>query len=246
MNHSPDLKDRVQNAVRGISTPQQLEVRIRKQISAPPRFRLWASWLIPVALAAVAAVLFLVPYQTGHFRLTHASRESYIASVSYRVATMMRVALGDHINCAVFRKFPSHPPAPAELVHDLGPEYQGLLQIVRDRVPAEYTLMMAHHCSYHDRQFVHLTWKNDPHLLSLMITRRNPGEQFDPAPALPPLQDSGIPIYRAGVQRFQITAFESGDFLVYFISDLPEHDNSAVMLALAPDIRNFLERRRGW
>ena len=49
-------------------------------------------------------------YQLGHLRFTTASQESYIASVSNRVATLMRVGLGDHIHCAVFRKSKKTPP----------------------------------------------------------------------------------------------------------------------------------------
>lgn len=241
MSGPPDWNDRVKSAVQKVSAPPHLEVQIRQQLSGPSRARWWSPWLIPAGLAAATFAMFLIPYQAGHFRLTPASRESYIQTVSYRVGSIMRSALGDHINCAVFRKYPDHTPSPAELEHDLGPEYEGLLPIVQERVPTGYTLMMAHKCAYHSRKFVHLTWKDDSHLLSLMITRKEPGEQFHPAPGMPPLEDSGIPIYRSGIQRFQIAAFDSGDFLVYFISDLPEQQNSSVMLAMAPDIRNFLE-----
>lgn len=243
MSGKTDRNDRLKNAVRRVSAPQDLEARIAERLRATAPERSWAVWLIALAAAAVAAVLFVIPYQAGYFRFTPAARESYIASVSNRVVTMMRIGLQDHIHCAVFRKYPDHPPEPAEMVRELEPEFQGLLPIVHERVPAGYTLMMAHHCSYHGRKFVHLTWKDDSHLLSLLITRRSPAEQFDLAPAVPPLQDSGIPIYRSGVQRFQIAAFESGDYLVYFISNLPESQNSAMMLALAPDVRNFLEPR---
>lgn len=239
MSASPDFNDRLRRAVRNVPAPPDLEIRIGERlVSSRPRRALW---MMPAAVAAAAAVALLVSYSQGDFRWTPASRESYIASVSYRVVSMMRIGLGDHISCAVFRKYPGHPPAPAEFKDDLGPQFAGLVDVVRDHVPREYRLMMAHRCSYHGRQFVHLTWKNGDHLLSLMITRRAPGERFDASGLLPALQESGIPIYQQGVQRFRISAFESGDDLVYLISDLPQRQNSAVMLAMAPGIRDFLE-----
>jgi hypothetical protein len=239
MSGSPGLDDRVRRAVRGVSAPGHLQVQIRERAEGLRRKRRGAVWMIPVSVAAVAAGL-LIPYQMGNFRWTEEARESYIGSVSYRVTAMMRGALGDHIHCAVFRKYPEGPPAGEALERDLGSQYKGLLAIVRGRVPEGYTLMMAHTCGYHGRQFVHLTWKGEGHLLSLLITRRDQGEKFEGAP---PLEGSGIPIYDSGVQRFHIAAFESGEYLVYFISDLPERQNNAVMLAMAPDLKNFLEPR---
>jgi hypothetical protein len=60
---------------------------------------------------------------------------------------------------------------------------------------------------------------------------------------LPELVHSGIPIYKSGVQRFQMAAFESRDYLVYFISDLPAQQNTEIMTAMAPAVRSFLAAR---
>jgi hypothetical protein len=60
---------------------------------------------------------------------------------------------------------------------------------------------------------------------------------------LPALTESGIPMYQAGVQRFQISAFETRDRLVYFISDLSKEKNTEMMLALAPQVKAFLRKQ---
>jgi hypothetical protein len=73
-----------------------------------------------------------------------------------------------------------------------------------------------------------------------VITRKANGESFGLAGMLPVLNESGIPMYQAGVQRFQIAAFETGDYLVYFISDLGKQQNTNQMLALAPRVKEFL------
>jgi hypothetical protein len=60
---------------------------------------------------------------------------------------------------------------------------------------------------------------------------------------LPALTQSGIPMYQAGVQRFQISAFETKEYLVYFISDLSKEKNTEMMLALAPQVKAFLNKQ---
>ena len=128
------------------------------------------------------------------------------------------------------------------IVAKVAPRYRDLVSIVRGRVPQEYALFMAHECGYHGRRFVHLTFRDDSRLLSVVIARKDGGESFTKADLPPALAQSGIPIYRAGVQRFQIAAFETSGHLVYFISDLPEQKNTEIMVALAPNVREFLRR----
>jgi len=242
MSGSQDLNTRLKQAVRSVEPPPFLEARILNHIraqGAAPRKK-WAL-LIPVAAAAIAVASLGISYELGHLRMTATSQESYIASVSTRVATLMRVGLGDHIHCSVFRKFPQNPPAAAEFVKTLGPKYAGLAPLVQDHVPGTYRLMMAHQCGYNGRRFVHLSLLGDDHLLSLVIARKAPGESFETEGLLPALVQSGIPIYQSGVQRFAINAFENGDHLVYFISDLPAQQNAEILQAMAPVVKQYLE-----
>jgi hypothetical protein len=186
-----------------------------------------------------------VAYQLGYLRWTANSQESYIAAVSSRVATLMRVGLGDHIHCAVFRKFPKEAPKLEDLARKLGPQYNGLIPIVRKRVPDTYRMVIAHECRYHGRRFIHLSLKSESRLLSLVIARKNDGESFEAGKVLPALAESGVSFYRAGVQRFKIASFESRDHLVYLVSDLGGEQNMEMMVALAPDLKSFLEGLEG-
>ena len=103
------------------------------------------------------SLVLAISYQLGHLRLTVRSQESYIASVSTHIATLMRVGLGDHIHCSVFRKYPKNPPTTEEFVEKMNPQYAGLIPIVRSQVPDNYRMMLAHQCRYHGRKFVHLS-----------------------------------------------------------------------------------------
>jgi hypothetical protein len=240
MNETPKSDNRLRAAVKSVATPPFLEARIRHSLWTEKPGRRWLLRLIPAAPAIAVFAGFAVAYQLGHLRLTVSSQESYIGSVSMRIATLMRVGLGDHIHCAVFRTYPKNPPTTQEFIEKMNPQYAGLIPIVRSQVPDSYRMMLAHQCSYHRRQFVHLSLMNDSNMLSLVITRKRDGESFDTEDMLPALVQAGIPMYQSSVQRFQISAFETRDYLIYFISDLPKQQNTELMLALGPKVKDFL------
>jgi 4-hydroxy-3-methylbut-2-en-1-yl diphosphate synthase IspG/GcpE len=185
-----------------------------------------------------------IAYQLGNLRLTTESQESYVASVTSRVATLMRVGLGDHIHCSLFRKYPKDAPKVEQLAEELGPRYRALVPIVQQNVPKDFELMMAHVCAYHERKFLHLTMKSNSNLMSLIVVRRKAGESFRSEQMLPALVQSGIPIYKDGAQRFQIASFETEGHLVYLISDLRGDKNLQMMLAMAPSVKQVLDKAR--
>jgi hypothetical protein len=243
MNESPKSDNRLRAAVKTVAAPPFLEARIRHSLrTESPIEKAGRRWsrLIPAAAAVAVFAGFAIAYQLGHLRLTVSSQESYIGSVSTHITTLMRVGLGDHIHCAVFRKYPKNPPTTQEFIEKMNRQYAGLIPIVRSQVPDSYRMMLAHQCSYHRRKFVHLSLMNDSNMLSLVITRKGDGESFNTEDMLPALVQAGIPMYQSSVQRFQISAFETRDYLIYFISDLPKQQNTELMLALGPKVKNFL------
>lgn len=250
MNYEPEmsqedirLRERLQEAVKSEPVPPFLEAKIRAGIEAgqsrPSKTRWFGGWAMATAALAIVAGAGIA-YELGHLRFTDAAQESYIAKVSQHVATIMRVGLGDHIHCAYFRKFPKQPPAAEEFVRKMGPEYAGLIPIAREHVPANLPITEAHQCRHRGRKFVHLTFRGESNLLSLVIARKSEGESFAIEGMLPALVQSGLPVYRAGVRNFEIAAFESRDHLVYFISDLPGEKNMEQLLAMAPGVKSFL------
>jgi len=242
MNPTNDINARLKSAVNSVAEPPYLESRIRSHIRAAeaPRSFVWK--LIPAGMALAVFLSAGIAYQLGHLRLTANSQESYIVSVSNRVATLMRVGLGDHLHCSVFRKLPKDTPSVEQFIQKMAPQYSGLIPIVRDQVPADYKMIIAHQCRYHGRRFVHLSLEDGSNRVSLMITQKHEGESFDTEGLIPELVQSGIPVYQSGVQRFQIAAFESRDFLVYFVSDLPKDQNTKMMASLAPQVKDFLKK----
>jgi len=54
------------------------------------------------------------------------------------------------------------------------------------------------------------------------------------------LTESGITVYQAAAQRFEVSGFETPDYLVYLVSNLSERDNINWMAVLAPSVAEFL------
>src|SRR4029078_13363944 len=107
---------------RSVSAPPRLEARIRSSIRESSRPAAWMRSLLPVAAALLGSLGGVIAYQLGHLRITTKSQESYIATISARVAGVMRVGLGDHVHCAVFRKFPKNTPDLEAMDQELGTE----------------------------------------------------------------------------------------------------------------------------
>jgi hypothetical protein len=236
------LREQLQRAVRSEQVPPYLEARIKAHINTTGRNAAWRQQFAAIAAALLIVAGGGVAYQLGHLRLTAASQASYIATVSNKVASIMRVGLGDHIHCAFFRKFPKNPPTMDQFVTKLGPNYAGLIPIVRKEVPQQYRLEIAHQCTWGGRKFVHLVLRNDDQLISLVLAHKQAGESFETEGLLPALAQADMPVYQSGVQNFQIATFESRDHLVYLISDLPKDQNMKQMLAMAPALKQYLAK----
>lgn len=240
------LRGRIRAAVRGMEAPADLRARIVAATQETPAAgqpaRRWHRWAAGIAAAVMVMVGGGIVYELGHLRFTAASQESYIAAISQRVSGIMRVGLGDHVHCTVFRKYPRQAPPPEQVAADMGPAYLPLVKLVRDHVPSGYNVTMAHRCKYHGRQFVHLAMVDGTHRASLVIAERQPGETFQDSGLVPAMTDAGLPVYHSSVQRFQVNGFQTPAHLVYVVSDLPREQNERMMASLAGPVHEFLTK----
>ena len=240
------LRTRLRAAVASdTAVPAHLATRVLANVRAAEKQSLWEAWRL--RFAGVAALLAIAvslgaAYELGHLRFTTAAQEAYIGRISSRVAGIMQVGLVDHVHCGVFRKYPKNPPSVDSFAAKVTPEYMPLISIMKASLPADYNVYIAHKCRYHGRQYVHLSLMNGSKLVSLIIAQKQPGETFRNSELAAVAGDSGGDLYQAGVQRFQITGFETREHLAYIVSDLPAGENAEVMLAAAPSIRALLAK----
>jgi anti-sigma factor RsiW len=240
------IRASLQAAARREDVPPGLEQKIRREIREKSPVRLWPFDLSLQWMSAVAALLLI---STSIWIVLRRRRElspqeqnAYIGRISSRLSTILQVGLRDHVQCAVFRKYPKDPPVFAEMASELGPQYAGLVPLVKARVADEFRVILAHRCSVQGRNYVHLVLRGPSSLLSLIITKKNPGESFPASQLAPVLQAAGVPVYRAGASQFRVAAFESQAYLAFVISDLPEERNLQLAAALAPPVQGFLNQ----
>ena len=238
------LRRRLKAAVEEQAVPPELAARIRRSIREEERRTVfgagWNRWGMALAAAAcVAVVVWVIPPGKRIPNLPDRPAQNvYIQKVSSALAAVLRVGLGDHIHCAVYRQGPKTVSPVAEMEKDLGPQFKGLLPVVNAAVPRGYRIVMGHQCGYLGRRFVHLTLERDGSLLSLVIARKQDGESL--AGLAPAGQTSGITVYQSATGPFQVAAFDAGQFIAYVVSDLKGKVNLQVASALAPGVRGFL------
>ena len=238
------LRGRLKGAVRSQSMPGELPAKIREALRAEES-RKSSTWTVgrwpavaatSVAFAALAWIAFLP--ETLPAIGDRPSQNAYIQRISSRMAAVLKVGLGDHVHCAVFRKKEKTVPSAAEMEKELGPSYQGLLPAVTAAIPDGYRVVMAHHCSYLKRQYIPLTLENGGNLLSLVIARKQDGESFEGL--APSTTQSGIRVYQSAAGRYQVAGFDAGEFFAYIVSDMKGNANLQVASAVAPSVRELL------
>ena len=246
------VRHRLRDAVQTQEVPSDLQSLIQNRLRGQRTKR--ASFRPQLMLLPYAALLLLGVFGAWYALrgpkalsdLDDASQFAFIERVSVHLPAILRVGFGDHLHCSVARKYPQAYPKPAEVTaqagEKLGPEFSSLLPIVRALVPEKYQLILAHRCGFKQRRFVHFTFRGEEKLISLVIARKAASETFDAASLLPQLRAAGIPVYQRAVENYQVAGFESRDYLAYLVSDLDAGANASMTAALAPAVREYLDK----
>jgi anti-sigma factor RsiW len=244
------LKNAVQRVVQAQTVPPDVAVRLRSRLEEEAAKGFFRSWAMPLAVAATLVIgvfsgWFALQSQPETWQTAKADQEAYIDSLYEQAAHVVRVGLGDHVHCAYYRKFPKNAPTVEELAATLGQTNEGLTDIINEKIPQGFHVVLGHLCKYKDRQYVHVALRRDDELLSVVITRREGAESFERDQLVPVLSAAGVPIYAAGADRFELAGFETDDYLAFVVSNLPRQGNLQIAEALAPELRTFLQNVQG-
>jgi putative zinc finger protein len=230
------LRDAVHRKVVPSGLQAKIQNRLRESKAQKETIRFGGRWILVAAMAAGLCIAGVGAYRVWYLR--------HPASLSQLTASILKIGVGDHIHCAIDSQFAKRHFTLEEMSQKLGPEYIGLVSLAKEKVPAEFEIVVAHRCSFNGRKFVHLILKNQETVLSLAITRKE-GEAFPLSELRAALNVSGIPLYKSRIQNMEVAGFETRNYLAFVVSDLRERENSQIASNLVPAVRDFLAKLEG-
>ncbi len=235
------------------AAPVALRARIRRELRQPSTaWQRVFSWFDGLnhkwMLAAAAAALLVTIGGLSWVRRQPASGMSEIASlqreatVTEHNARILKIGFGNHVHCAVARDDSAGPRSFAQMAQAIGYAWIELVPLVKEHVPTDYRVMIAHRCKFEGRAFIHLILSNQQTLLSLVLTPKN-GEAFDAQEAI--AQIAGVTLHQMREQNYSVAGFETAAYLGYVVSGLTAEQNLQLALRLAPAVTEFVTRREG-
>jgi hypothetical protein len=245
-----EAKTRMKNVLQKAVMRDGATAALRERIQRDIRRDTDAWWsprthVMQWTLAAAAALVLFV----GGWSVLHSSSsrrpqprapEAALLRPEIPNAEILNIGLSDHINCAVVHDQQDKRLTPEEMAERLGPDYAGLVPVVKEKA-AGFEMVMAHRCHVGNREFAHLILKNQDRVCSLVITKKD-GESFPADDAAAIEQATTVPTYRARTRDYEVTGFETRDYLGFVVSNLSPSGNRMLASSLAPAVRDFLAR----
>ena len=232
------LKAQLKRAVIQEYAPAALRERIVRDL----RGRAFSFNKMSLALAAAAAVLVIA---AATFLISRPTEKplSLQAKVAPGDVTgeVLKIGFDDHVFCAIDHQLANRQFTAEQMSEKLGPDYAGLVALVREKIPQGYTVVVGHRCHYLGREFVHLIMRNQSNVVSLVITRKN-AESFPANAAAAIAQAAGGPIYQVAWANQHVAGLETRDHLVFVVSNEPSDTNLQIAASLAPSVRDLLAR----
>ena len=233
------LKARLKHAVMQEYAPAALRERITTDLR---RSRGFSFSRVSFALAAAAAVLVIaaVTFLTWGPPKNQLSLQAKVAPADV-TGQILKIGFDDHVFCAIDHHLANKQFSAEQMAEHLGPEYAGLVALVKERMPRDYTVAVGHRCHYQGREFIHLIMRNQGDVVSLVITRKN-AEAFPVNGVAAIAQAAGSPIYQAAWANQQIAGLETRDHLVFVVSNETSDANLQIATTLGPSVRDLLAR----
>ena len=238
------------------AAPAALRARIRRELSQPQtlwqRARAWfeglnRNWVIATAAAALLVTVGSVSLARRQpaVETTEIASHRHEATLTEHNASILKIGFGNHRHCAVEHDYSAGPRSFAQMAQALGDDWIDLVALTKEHVPTDYRVMIAHHCKFEGREFIHLILSNQQTqqmLLLLVLTHKN-GEAFDTQPAI--AQIAGVALHQMREQNYSVAGFETAAYLGYVVSGLEAEKNLQLAVKLAPAVKEFVMRREG-
>jgi hypothetical protein len=150
---------------------------------------------------------------------------------------LLRIGLNDHLHCAIAGTYPRQTQK-GEMSGGLGERFAPMLPPVLDAADGGVALS-AHRCDIQGRAYIHIVLRRDQTLISAILTRRGDREVFPRALAAHVVDASGIALHEDQRDGYSVASFESGGYLGYIVSALPNEKNDEFARRLAPVMARY-------
>jgi anti-sigma factor (TIGR02949 family) len=144
------LKAQLKRAVMQEYAPAVLRERI---VSDLRRGRGFSFNKMSLALAATAAVLVIaaVTFFAWSPPKHQLSLQAAVAPGDVN-GQILKIGFDDHVFCAIDHNLANKQFTAEQMSEKLGPEYAGLVALLKDKSPQDYTVVVGHRCHYQGRE----------------------------------------------------------------------------------------------
>lgn len=241
LRHKAHLKRAVNAEVVPTSLRDRLQAAIREESAIRSSQAVWPRWSM-----AAAAVLLLSLSGLGTLQLwklampsNETSMTAQDLTLSEQIAFVMKIGISDHIHCVIDSGIDKKTLTPEEMAEEMGPEYSGLVPLLKTRLPQGFFISVAHRCQVRGRQFVHMVLRQDDRAISVIITEKQ-GVSFPASSRVSKLEAQGVALYQDRLQSLEAIGFETKKHLAFVVSSLEHQENFQIASVLAPTVSGFL------
>jgi anti-sigma factor (TIGR02949 family) len=229
------VRDFVRRAAANLTPPEELRLTIQRRLRETQP-GLWGgfrelNWAVALAGIVVIVLGGLVAHEW--VRVLRGRRI---------VAGALALGVSDHVQCAI--KGHNYPEVanPPEVLHKkLGPQYAGLLEVVKQNLPG-FEVLEAHICSIpgSSRKYVHFITRGRGTILSVILTK-NDGAQLPSGGEFRSAAAGHVNLYQAHQQGMNVAGFESRGYLGFVVSDLDTKTTLQIADQLVPPLNAALQ-----
>jgi anti-sigma factor (TIGR02949 family) len=239
------IKAQLKRVVLNVQAPDTLQKRIRIEMRRTHRFNFNfnPSWMLAAAAVIVVAVMLGVLFRPGAGRSNGSIPRQLSLTAEVAPADtagqILKVGFDDHVSCAIDHGMSNRHFSAAEMSEKLGPQYEGLIEAAKEKMPQDFEIIVGHRCHYQNREFIHLLMRRQQEVVSLIVTPKN-GESFPVDGAAPVMNAAGIPVHEASWHNLQVAGFETSNHLVFVVSNEPKGENEQIASMMMPAVADFL------
>ena len=144
-------------------------------------------------------------------------------------------AIDDHKNCALTHNLKEKPISLDEAAKLYGTANKNfdktVIEGLREVFGNKVKFIKAHNCLINGRRFAHVIVEFQNKIVSVLMTRRENGDDKNDSDA----------ISCQTADSLQIACFESGNYSIFVVSDLPETDNLLIARTISPSLKKHLK-----